>query len=125
MARPLSRGPWSKVMGTIVWRCLWRWRRSQPMAPQPSKTSIASRHPSPAFGRCWSQSGYDPFDSRIALAQGHGERSRTMNFREVNPVFSPFLYAVGKFVQSTALNVLWRRRIYGLEHVPPFGTPAI
>lgn len=48
-----------------------------------------------------------------------------MNFREVNPVFSPFLYAVGKFVQSTALDVLWRRRIYGLEHVPPFGTPAI
>ena len=48
-----------------------------------------------------------------------------MNFREVNPVYSPFLYALGKVVQTAAFKILWRRRAYGLEHVPPLGTPAI
>ncbi len=48
-----------------------------------------------------------------------------MNFREVNPVYSPLLYALGKGVQSLAFNVLWRRRVQGREHIPPFGTPVI
>jgi 1-acyl-sn-glycerol-3-phosphate acyltransferase len=48
-----------------------------------------------------------------------------MNFRDVNPVYSGFLYAVGKAFQATALNVIWRRKVRGLENIPPFGTPVI
>src|ERR1700733_578428 len=50
---------------------------------------------------------------------------RVMDFRAVNPVYSPLLYTVGKNLQSTAFNVLWRRRVSGLENVPSLGTPAI
>jgi len=48
-----------------------------------------------------------------------------MNFRDVNPVFSSTLYAIGKAVQSIVLNVVWRRRAYGQENIPPLGTPVI
>jgi 1-acyl-sn-glycerol-3-phosphate acyltransferase len=48
-----------------------------------------------------------------------------MNFRDVNPVYSPVLYAIGKAVQTTAFNVIWRRKARGLENIPPFGTPVI
>ena len=48
-----------------------------------------------------------------------------MNFREVNPVYSPILYFFGKHMQALAFRLLWRRRVRGLENVPPFGTPAI
>jgi len=48
-----------------------------------------------------------------------------MNFRDVNPVYSSFLYALGKAVQSFFFNVIWRRKAFGLENVPPFGTPVI
>ena len=48
-----------------------------------------------------------------------------MNFRDVNPVYSPTLYAVGKSVQAMAFRLLWRRKVSGLENVPPFGTPVI
>jgi len=48
-----------------------------------------------------------------------------MNFRDVNPVYSPILYSIGKHVQSTAFRLLWRRKIYGVENIPPFGTPVI
>jgi 1-acyl-sn-glycerol-3-phosphate acyltransferase len=48
-----------------------------------------------------------------------------MNFRDVNPVYSPFLYGLGKVVQSTVFNVIWRKKAYGRENIPPFGTPVI
>ncbi len=48
-----------------------------------------------------------------------------MDFRAVNPVYNPLLYTVGKNLQSAAFQVLWRRRVKGLENVPPLGTPAI
>jgi len=48
-----------------------------------------------------------------------------VDFRAVNPVYSPLLYTVGKNLQSAAFQVLWRRRVRGLENVPPLGTPAI
>jgi 1-acyl-sn-glycerol-3-phosphate acyltransferase len=48
-----------------------------------------------------------------------------MIFRDVNPVYSPLFYSVGKQVQAAAFNSVWRRKVLGLEHVPPFGTPTI
>ncbi len=48
-----------------------------------------------------------------------------MNFRDINPVYSPWLYASTKWLQSTAFDVLWRRHVEGKEHIPPFGTPVI
>jgi 1-acyl-sn-glycerol-3-phosphate acyltransferase len=48
-----------------------------------------------------------------------------MNFRDINPFYSPVLYAVGKSVQAAAFRILWRRTAHGLEHVPPFGTAVI
>jgi len=48
-----------------------------------------------------------------------------VNFRDVNPVYSPFLYWFAKNIQAMAYRTLWRRKIHGLEHVPPFGTPTI
>ena len=48
-----------------------------------------------------------------------------MDFREVNPLFNPVFYAIGKFLQSTAFNLIWRRKVRGLENAPPFGTPVI
>ena len=48
-----------------------------------------------------------------------------MNFRDVNPVYSPVLYAIGKAVQAAVFNLIWRRTTRGLENVPPFGTPVI
>ena len=48
-----------------------------------------------------------------------------MNFRDVNPVYSPVLYAIGKAVQSFAFDTIWRRRVRGQENIPPFGTPVI
>ncbi len=48
-----------------------------------------------------------------------------INFRDVNPVYSPLLYSVGKNLQAMAFKLLWRRKVQGLENVPPFGTPVI
>jgi 1-acyl-sn-glycerol-3-phosphate acyltransferase len=48
-----------------------------------------------------------------------------INFREVNPVYSAFLYAFGKNAQAAAFKLLWRRKVRGLENVPSFGTPVI
>jgi 1-acyl-sn-glycerol-3-phosphate acyltransferase len=48
-----------------------------------------------------------------------------MNYRDVNPVYSSVLYAIGKTVQSTAFRVIWRRKAYGLENIPPIGTATI
>ena len=48
-----------------------------------------------------------------------------MNFKDVNPVYSPTLYALGKNLQSMAFRLFWRRQVRGLENVPPFGTPVI
>ena len=48
-----------------------------------------------------------------------------MNFRDVNPVYSPFLYALGKVLQTAAFKVIWRQKASGQEHIPPFGTPVI
>ena len=48
-----------------------------------------------------------------------------MNFKDVNPAYSPSIYAVGKFLQGAAFGLLWRRQVRGLENAPPFGTPAI
>jgi len=48
-----------------------------------------------------------------------------INFRDVNPVYSPVLYSVGKNLQAMAFRLLWRRKARGLENVPPFGTPVI
>ncbi len=48
-----------------------------------------------------------------------------MDFRRVNPDYNPVYYAIGKSVQATAFRLLWRRKVRGLEHVPPFGTATI
>src|SRR5579871_2112923 len=48
-----------------------------------------------------------------------------MDFRDVNPVYSSVLYAIGKAVQAAAFRIIWRRKVRGLENVPPFGTPVI
>jgi 1-acyl-sn-glycerol-3-phosphate acyltransferase len=48
-----------------------------------------------------------------------------MNFRDVNPYYSPVLYFIGKNLQAMVFRVLWRRKVRGLENVPPFGTPVI
>jgi 1-acyl-sn-glycerol-3-phosphate acyltransferase len=48
-----------------------------------------------------------------------------INFKDINPVYSPLLYSVGKHIQATAFRRLWRRTVRGLENVPPFGTPVI
>jgi 1-acyl-sn-glycerol-3-phosphate acyltransferase len=48
-----------------------------------------------------------------------------MNYREVNPVYNPVIYAIGKTAQAMAFRLLWRRRVRGLENVPPVGTPVI
>jgi 1-acyl-sn-glycerol-3-phosphate acyltransferase len=46
-------------------------------------------------------------------------------YRAVNPVFSPILYAIGKFVQANTWDILYRRRVRGRENIPPEGTAAI
>jgi len=48
-----------------------------------------------------------------------------VNFREVNPYYSPLLYFIGKNLQAMAFRMIWRRKVRGLENVPPFGTPVI
>jgi 1-acyl-sn-glycerol-3-phosphate acyltransferase len=48
-----------------------------------------------------------------------------MNYRDVNPLYSSVLYAIGKIVQAIAFRLIWRRKVRGLENVPPFGTPVI
>jgi 1-acyl-sn-glycerol-3-phosphate acyltransferase len=48
-----------------------------------------------------------------------------INFRAVNPTYSPFLYWLGKNAQAAAFRLAWRRKVRGLENVPPFGTPTI
>ena len=48
-----------------------------------------------------------------------------MNFRDFNPDYSPPIYWLGKNGQAVAFRVLWRRKVRGLENVPPFGTPTI
>jgi 1-acyl-sn-glycerol-3-phosphate acyltransferase len=48
-----------------------------------------------------------------------------MNFRDVNPVYSPTLYFIGKNLQALAFRLIWRRKVSGLENVPPLGTPVI
>ncbi len=48
-----------------------------------------------------------------------------MRFRDVNPVYSPTLYFVGKHLQAMVFRLLWRRKVRGLENVPPFGTAVI
>ena len=48
-----------------------------------------------------------------------------MDFGKINPLYSPFLYAVGKNVQGMAFDLLWRRKVRGIENIPPFGTPVI
>src|ERR1700682_1420579 len=51
--------------------------------------------------------------------------SIAMNFRDVNPVYNPLLYFIGKNLQALAFRIIWRRKVRGLENVPPFGTPVI
>jgi 1-acyl-sn-glycerol-3-phosphate acyltransferase len=46
-------------------------------------------------------------------------------FRAANPCFKPSFYAVGKYVQAKAYEVLWRRRVHGRKNIPPAGTPVI
>ncbi len=48
-----------------------------------------------------------------------------MRYRDVNPVYSAVLYAIGKAVQSFFFNTLWRRQVSGQEHIPPMGTAVI
>src|SRR5450755_3949413 len=48
-----------------------------------------------------------------------------MDFKRLNPEYNGFLYALGKNVQAGAFGLLWRRKVSGLEHVPPFGTATI
>ncbi len=48
-----------------------------------------------------------------------------MDFREINPVYSPTLYFLVKELQKLSFNTIWRRRVYGKENIPPFGTPTI
>ncbi len=48
-----------------------------------------------------------------------------MNFKDVNPVYSPTLYFIGKHMQKFVFQTLWRRRVLGAENIPPFGTPVI
>ena len=42
-----------------------------------------------------------------------------MDFRSLNPYYSPFLYRWGQRVCGTAFRVLWRRHVSGMENVPP------
>ncbi len=43
----------------------------------------------------------------------------------VNPYFNPAFYAIGKLISGTMFDVIWRRRVFGTEHIPPSGTPVI
>ena len=42
-----------------------------------------------------------------------------------NPLFSPALYAVGKFITGGSFDLFWRRQVRGQEHIPPPGTGVI
>lgn len=48
-----------------------------------------------------------------------------MNYRDVNSEYNPVLYWLGKNAQAAAFRLLWRRKVRGLENVPPFGTAVI
>jgi 1-acyl-sn-glycerol-3-phosphate acyltransferase len=43
----------------------------------------------------------------------------------VNAFYNPVMYWLGKHISGTMFNLLWRRRIYGLENIPPHGSPVI
>jgi 1-acyl-sn-glycerol-3-phosphate acyltransferase len=42
-----------------------------------------------------------------------------------NPYYSPALYFLGKHFTANLFRVVWRRRVFGLENIPPAGTPVI
>lgn len=46
-------------------------------------------------------------------------------YRRVNPLYSPFLYAVGRGFCNLIFPTIWRRRVLGRENIPPSGTPVI
>ncbi len=48
-----------------------------------------------------------------------------MNYRNINPLYSPILYALGKHSEGTAFQLIWRRRVVGRGNIPPLGTPVI
>ncbi|MFA5974659.1 MAG: lysophospholipid acyltransferase family protein [Elusimicrobiota bacterium] len=44
---------------------------------------------------------------------------------QANPLFNPFLYFLGKQFTGRSFDLIWRRRVFGLENIPPAGTPVI
>ena len=47
------------------------------------------------------------------------------SYRELNPVYSPFLYRAGQVVQSFVYHLLWRLNVSGVENIPGPGQGAI
>jgi 1-acyl-sn-glycerol-3-phosphate acyltransferase len=43
----------------------------------------------------------------------------------VNPYFNPVLYFIGKHGTGLMFNTFWRRRVFGVENIPPQGTAVI
>lgn len=42
-----------------------------------------------------------------------------------NPYFSSVLYFFGKHFTGLSFDFIWRRKVFGLENIPPAGTPVI
>ncbi len=51
--------------------------------------------------------------------------TRSLRPGDANPQFSPVLYAIGKALTAAAFDFIWRRKVYGVEKIPPFGNPVI
>ncbi len=44
---------------------------------------------------------------------------------KANPYYSPHLYFLGKHISGSLFDILWRRRVRGMEHIPPPGQAVI
>lgn len=44
---------------------------------------------------------------------------------EANPLFSSGLYWIGKQISGRMFDIVWRRRVFGRENIPPAGTSVI
>jgi 1-acyl-sn-glycerol-3-phosphate acyltransferase len=42
-----------------------------------------------------------------------------------NPFYNGALYAIGQSASNVLFNTIWRRKAFGVENVPPAGTPVI
>ena len=43
----------------------------------------------------------------------------------VNPYFNPTLYFLGRYITGTSFDVIWRRKVFGRENIPPEGQATI